>query len=59
MDSDLDELVVRGATARELRGAAREKGFQTLSEAASRRVLDGDTALAEIERTVDLTARLI
>ena len=58
MDNDLDELVARGATARELRGAAREKGFQTLADAATRRVLDGDTALAEVERAVDITAKL-
>ena len=58
MDNDLDELVARGATARELRGAAREKGFQTLADAATQRVLSGDTALAEVERAVDLTAKL-
>ena len=57
MDGDLDELVARGATARELRGAAREKGFQTLADAAIRRVLNGDSSIAEVTRAVDLSAR--
>ncbi len=58
MDGDLDELVARGATARELRDAATSKGFQTLADAGIRRILDGDTTLAEVARVVDLTARL-
>ena len=57
MDADLDELVARGATARELRDAAKRKGFQTLADAGIRRVLDGETALAEVLRAVDLTLR--
>ena len=57
MDADLDELVARGATARELRAAAKSKGFQTLAEAAIRRILDGDSTLAEVSRAVDLTVR--
>jgi type II secretory ATPase GspE/PulE/Tfp pilus assembly ATPase PilB-like protein len=59
MDGDLDELVARGATARELRDSATSKGFQTLADAGVRRVLDGDTSLAEVSRVVDLTSRLI
>jgi type II secretory ATPase GspE/PulE/Tfp pilus assembly ATPase PilB-like protein len=57
MDSDLDELVVRRATARELRDAARSKGFHTLAEAGIRRIIDGDSTLAEVSRVVDLTLR--
>ena len=55
MDSDLDELVARSATARELRDAAKSKGFQTLADAGIRRILDGDSTLAEVSRAVDLT----
>ena len=58
MDGDLDELVARGATARELRDSASSKGFQTLADAGIRRVIDGDTSLAEVSRVVDLTSRL-
>jgi type II secretory ATPase GspE/PulE/Tfp pilus assembly ATPase PilB-like protein len=57
MDGDLDELVARGATARELREAAKSKGFHTLAEAGVRRVLAGDTSLAEVSRVVDITVR--
>ena len=57
MDSDLDELVARSATARELRDAAKSKGFQTLADAGIRRILDGDSTLAEVSRAVDLTLR--
>ena len=59
MDNDIDELVARGATARELREMAKNKGFRTLADAGISRILDGDTALAEISRTVDLTARFV
>ncbi len=59
MDADLDELVARGATARELRDAAKSKGFQTLADAGVRRILDGDSTLAEVSRVVDLTLRQI
>ena len=55
MDGDLDELVARGATARELRETAKSKGFQTLADAAIRRVLEGDSTLTEVLRAVDLT----
>jgi type II secretory ATPase GspE/PulE/Tfp pilus assembly ATPase PilB-like protein len=57
MDGDLDELVARGATARELREAANRKGFQTLAEAGLSRVIDGQTTLTEVSRVVDLTLR--
>jgi type II secretory ATPase GspE/PulE/Tfp pilus assembly ATPase PilB-like protein len=56
MDSDLDELVARRATARDLRDAANSKGFQTLAEAGIRRIIDGDSTVAEVSRVVDLTA---
>jgi type II secretory ATPase GspE/PulE/Tfp pilus assembly ATPase PilB-like protein len=57
MDGDIDELVARRATARELRDAANSKGFQTLAEAGIRRIIDGDTTVAEVSRVVDLTAQ--
>ncbi|HTD90651.1 MAG TPA: GspE/PulE family protein, partial [Burkholderiales bacterium] len=59
MDGDLDELVARGATARELRDAATSKGFQTLADAGIRRILEGDSTLAEVSRVVDLTSRAV
>lgn len=58
MDGDLDELVARGATARELREAARSKGFKTLADAGVRRIVGGETTLAEVLRVVDLSLHL-
>jgi len=57
MDADLDELVARRATAKELRAAALAKGFRPLAEEGLHRVLDGTTSLAEVARAVDLTGR--
>jgi type II secretory ATPase GspE/PulE/Tfp pilus assembly ATPase PilB-like protein len=55
-DADLDELVARRATMRELRSLATQKGARTLAQDAIRRVLDGTTTLSEIARTIDLTS---
>ena len=55
-DADLDELVARRATLRELRSVATQKGARTLAQDAIRRVLDGTTTLSEIARTIDLTS---
>ncbi|MEX2524705.1 MAG: GspE/PulE family protein [Gammaproteobacteria bacterium] len=57
-DPDLDELVARRATMRDLLRMAVSKGFRPLVDAASARVLDGTTSLDEIARVVDLTPRL-
>ncbi len=57
MDSDLDELVARRATAKDLRAAALAKNFRPLAEEGVSLVLNGTTSLAEISRTVDLTGR--
>ncbi len=57
MDGDLDELVARRGTAKELRTAALAKGFRSLAEEGLQRVIDGSTSLAEVRRTVDLTGR--
>jgi general secretion pathway protein E/type IV pilus assembly protein PilB len=58
MDADLDELVARRGTARDLREAALRKGFQTLADAGIRRIIDGTTTINEVSRTVDLTGRI-
>ena len=57
MDADLDELVARRATARELRAAALANDFRPLAEEGIARVLDGTTNLAEVARAIDLTGR--
>jgi type II secretory ATPase GspE/PulE/Tfp pilus assembly ATPase PilB-like protein len=58
MDGEMDELIARRATGREIREAARKTGFRTLAEDAVARVLDGQTSLDEISRVVDLTDRV-
>ena len=58
MNAELDELVARRASLRELRRAANASGFRTLVDDGMRRVLEGVTTLDEISRVVDLTDRL-
>jgi general secretion pathway protein E/type IV pilus assembly protein PilB len=57
MDSDLDELVARRATAKELRAVAIAKGFRSLSDEGLQRAVDGTTSLTEVAREIDLTGR--
>jgi general secretion pathway protein E/type IV pilus assembly protein PilB len=58
MDGDLDELIAHRATGRELQKSALARGFRTLADDGTRRVLDGSTALDELMRVVDLTDRM-
>jgi type II secretory ATPase GspE/PulE/Tfp pilus assembly ATPase PilB-like protein len=57
MDGDLDELVARRATTKELRAAALSRGFRSLADEGMQRVVDGVTSLAEVAREIDLTGR--
>jgi general secretion pathway protein E/type IV pilus assembly protein PilB len=59
LDSEIDELIARRATGREIRTAAAAKGFRTLADDAVSRVLLGQSSLEEISRVVDLTDRVI
>jgi type II secretory ATPase GspE/PulE/Tfp pilus assembly ATPase PilB-like protein len=58
MDADLDELVARRATPRDLREAALAKGFRSLAEEGIQRVIEGITSLAEVARAIDLTGQV-
>jgi general secretion pathway protein E/type IV pilus assembly protein PilB len=57
MDADLDELVARRASPREIREAAFSKDFRTLAEEGIARVAEGLTSLSEVARAIDLTGR--
>jgi general secretion pathway protein E/type IV pilus assembly protein PilB len=57
MDSDLDELVARRASPKEMRDAAFAKNFRSLAEEGVARVVEGSTSLAEVARAIDLTSR--
>ncbi len=58
LDNDLDDLIARRATQREIRTMAMEKGFRALAEDGLRRVLDGSTSIEEVGRVIDLTERM-
>ncbi|HEV2611809.1 MAG TPA: ATPase, T2SS/T4P/T4SS family, partial [Noviherbaspirillum sp.] len=58
MNGDMDDLIARRATPRELKSAALANGFRPLVEDGVRRVLEGSTSLDEVSRVVDLTDRL-
>jgi type II secretory ATPase GspE/PulE/Tfp pilus assembly ATPase PilB-like protein len=54
-DPDIDELVAKRASLREIRNLAIKKGFKPLAMDATRQVLNGATSLDEVSRVVDLT----
>ncbi len=58
VDSSIDELIARRATAYEIRCRAQLQGFRTLADDGLRRVLNGTTSLEELARVVDLTDRM-
>ena len=53
-DPDMDELIARRGTSRELHGMAVAKGFRPLAESGKNSVIQGKTSLAEVARVVDL-----
>ncbi len=57
-DSEMDEVLARKGSQSELLRVALSKGFKTLIEVGTERVLDGSSSLEEITRVVDLTLRL-
>ncbi|MBF0145085.1 MAG: type II/IV secretion system protein [Magnetococcales bacterium] len=57
-DEELDELIIRSASFRDLERLARSKGFQSLADDGIRCVLQGLTDLDEVSRVVDLTQRI-
>jgi len=57
MDSDLDGLVGRRASIRDIKHAALEKGFRPLAQDGIRRILQGVSSVGEVMRVVDLSDR--
>ena len=53
-DPDMDEMIARCGTFRELHGMAVAKGFRPLAESGKSSVIEGKTSLAEVARVVDL-----
>ncbi|MFN8762170.1 MAG: GspE/PulE family protein, partial [Burkholderiales bacterium] len=54
VDSDIDSLIARRATYRELVDCARAKGIRSLTGDAVRRIVDGTTSFEEAVRVVDM-----
>ncbi len=59
MNSDLDELIVQNATAKEIKELAYKQGFLTLADDGIRHVLKGVTSIQEVARVADLTEKMI
>ena len=57
-DTDIDELIAKRGTARDITKLAISKGFRPLSDVGSSRVIEGITSIDEVSRVVDLTARI-
>jgi general secretion pathway protein E/type IV pilus assembly protein PilB len=58
IDAEMDALISRRAHLDELQKMAFTKGFVTLAEEGIRRILEGQTSVAEVMRVIDLTSRL-
>jgi general secretion pathway protein E/type IV pilus assembly protein PilB len=58
INGDMDEVIARRGTAREMRHLANQQGFRSLADDGLRRVLDGSTSIEELGRVVDLTDRM-
>ncbi len=58
MNSDLDDLLVHGATTKEIRDAAYKQGFFTLADDGVRRIIEGITSIKEVSRVADMTERM-
>src|SRR5512142_1317629 len=57
MDSEMDDLIARRASIRDLKNNALERGFRPLAQDGIRRILQGVTSIAEVSRVVDLSDR--
>ncbi|BCE00948.1 GspE/PulE family protein [Marinicellulosiphila megalodicopiae] len=58
VNSEIDELIAKGATMIEMQRKAKKMGFKTMADSGIERIIEGDTTIEELNRVVDLTARL-
>lgn len=58
IDREMDDLIAREASRKEMLTYAMQIGFMPLANDAVRRVLEGQTSLEEVIGTVDLTERM-
>ena len=57
-DPDIDEMIARNGTKKELLRLALSKGFKTLLDAGTEKVIQGSSSIEEVSRVVDLIDRL-
>jgi len=58
IDAEMDALIARRAHLDELQKLAHRKGFVTLADDGTRRILEGYTSIDEVMRVIDLTSRI-
>ncbi len=58
VDEDIDELIVKRASNREITNLSLEKGFIPIADDGIRRIIEGVTSLEEVSRVIDLTSKL-
>lgn len=58
INGEMDDLIARRASIREMLFLAKSQGFRPIADDASRKVLEGLTSIEEIARVVDLTDRI-
>ena len=58
MSPDLDEMVARRATVREIEQVALKQGYRKLADDGIQHVKNGNTTLDELSRVVDFTSRI-
>lgn len=58
MDQEMDELITKRASMKELKNMAVSRGFIPLADDGIRHVLSGATSLDEVSRVIDLTDRV-
>ncbi|HAC35389.1 MAG TPA: secretion system protein E [Gammaproteobacteria bacterium] len=57
-DEDIDELILQSSPLTTVRAVVREKGFKTLADDGTDRILAGQTSVDEVTRVIDLTQRI-
>jgi general secretion pathway protein E/type IV pilus assembly protein PilB len=58
IDAEMDALIARRAHLDEMQKLAHRKGFVTLADDGTRRILEGYTSIDEVMRVIDLTSRI-
>lgn len=58
VDAELDEMIAERSTLGKIKSSLKQKGFRSLADDATRRVIEGITTLDEVSRVIDLTDRL-